>query len=70
MNKAEKENAVPVWNRALLTLEEAGAYTGIGVHKLRNMCDQEGCKFVIWVGAKRMIKRKQLDEFLDNSYSL
>ena len=70
MNKAEKDNAVPVRNRALMTLEEAAAYTGIGTNKLRALCSQEGCNFVLWVGAKRMIKRKQLDEFLENSYSL
>ncbi len=35
MNREEKNNLVPVWERATITLEEAAAYTGIGVRKLR-----------------------------------
>lgn len=33
MNREEKNNLVPVWERATITLEEAAAYTGIGVRK-------------------------------------
>lgn len=43
MTKEEKANAVPVWEKAMLTLEEAAAYTGIGVNKLRTMSDTPGC---------------------------
>ena len=31
MNREEKNNLVPVWERPTITLEEAAAYTGIGV---------------------------------------
>ena len=43
MNKSEKREAVPVWERSMLTLEEAAAYTGIGVRKLRQMTDSPTC---------------------------
>ena len=33
MNREEKNNLVPVWERATITLEEAAAYTGIGVRR-------------------------------------
>lgn len=61
---------VPIWERAALTLEEASAYSGIGKHKLRELSNDEDCLFVLWVGSKRLIKRKQLDQFLDKAYSL
>ena len=70
MNRSEKERMVPVWERATITLEEAAAYTGIGVHKLRQMTDSPECDYVIWVGTRRMIKRKKLDAFLEQSYSI
>ena len=70
MNKSEKREAVPVWERSMLTLEEAAAYTGIGVRKLRQMTDSPICDYVIWVGTRRMIKRRKLDEFLENAYSV
>ena len=70
MNKSEKRELVPVWERPLLTLEEAAAYTGIGVCKLRNMTNNPTCEYVVWVGGRRMIKRKKIDEFLDQAYSV
>ncbi len=70
MNKSEKRELVPVWERPLLTLEEAAAYTGIGVCKLRNMTNSPSCDYVVWVGGRRMIKRKKIDEFLDQAYSV
>jgi hypothetical protein len=30
----------------------------------------ENCSFVLWVGSKRLIKRRLLDQFLDNMYSI
>ena len=61
---------IPVWEKANLTLEEAAAYFGIGVNKLRELSDKDGCKFVLWVGNKRLIKRKTLEAFLPNAYSI
>lgn len=61
---------VPIWERSNLTLEEAAAYFGIGINRLREMTNDENCKFVLWIGNKRMNKRKALEKFLDESYSI
>ena len=61
---------VPVWEKSNLTLEEAAAYSGIGVHKLRELSDKEDCEFVLWVGTKRLLKRRKLDEYIERSYSI
>ncbi len=61
---------VPVWEKANLTLEEAAAYSGIGIHKLRELSDKEDCEFVLWIGTKRLLKRKKLDEYIERSYSI
>ena len=39
---------IPVWEKANLSLEEAAAYFGIGVNKLRDMTNDENCPFVLW----------------------
>lgn len=70
MNKQEKDRAVPIWERANLTLIEAAAYTGVGIDKLRELSDDESCDFVLWVGTKRLLKRKKLEEFLEKSFSI
>lgn len=63
-------NEVPIWEKSNLTLEEAAAYSGIGINRLRRLSDDEKCSFVLWVGAKRLIKRKKLDEYTERMYSL
>ena len=61
---------VPIWQKSNLTLEEAAAYSGIGINKLRLMTDSDECKFVLWNGTKRLIKRRKLDEHLDTAFSI
>lgn len=70
MNKEEKLKAVPIWERTTLTLEEAAAYTGIGICKLRDMSNEPGCDYVIWVGGRRMLKRKKLEAFIERALSV
>ena len=61
---------VPIWEKSNLTLEEAAAYSGIGINKLRKLSDSESCPFVLWIGSKRLIKRKKLDEYVERMYSI
>lgn len=61
---------IPIWEKSNLTLEEAAAYSGIGINKLRSLADEKGCPFVLWNGSKRLIKRKLLDSYLEKTYSI
>ena len=61
---------VPPWEKSNLTLEEAAAYSGIGITKLRKLTNDDNCEFVLWVGTKRLIKRKKLDEYLEKHFSI
>lgn len=61
---------IPFWEKSNLTLEEAAAYSGIGVNKLRELTNEEGCEFVLWVGSKRLIKKQKFNEFIEKSYSI
>ena len=70
MTNDEKELEIPVWLKANLTVEEAAAYTGIGMNKLRELSDYDSCYFLLWIVRKRLLKRKKLEEFLENSFSL
>lgn len=65
-----KKLDVPIWHKSNLTLEEASAYSGIGVNKLREMTDEKGCRYVLFVGRKRLIKRQLLDEHINKLYSI
>ena len=61
---------IPFWLKSNLSLEEAAAYSGIGVNKLRELTNDEQCKFVLWVGNKRLIKRSLFDKFIEQAYSI
>ena len=67
---SKKRIKVPIWLKSNLTLEEAAAYSGIGINKLRELSNNENCKFVLWIGSKRLIKRRLLDEFIDSMFSI
>jgi len=61
---------VPTWEKVNLTLEEAASYFGIGVNKLRELTSGDDCKCVLWVGNKRLIKRRPMEEYLLRQYSI
>ena len=65
-----KSRQVPIWEKSNLTLEEAAAYSGIGINKLREITNEDKCKFVLWVGNKRLIKRRLFDCFIEQAYSI
>ena len=61
---------IPIWEKSNLTLEEAAAYSGIGINKLRQLTDDDNCEFVLWIGTKRLIKTRKFDEYIEKLYSL
>lgn len=60
----------PVWQKENLTLEEAAAYFGVGVCKLRELTDGDDSKLVLWVGNKRLIKRRAMETYLAHAFSI
>jgi hypothetical protein len=70
MKKEEKLQLVPVWEKALLTVEEATAYFGIGINKLKELSNDPNSNIALWVGRKCLLKRKALEEYLENLYSI
>lgn len=61
---------VPIWEKANLTFEEAAAYFGIGINKLRDLTSSDTCPFVLWVGTKRLIKRRMFEKYLETAFSV
>lgn len=61
---------IPISEKINLTVEEAAAYYNIGENKLREITDEPNCQFVLFVGRKRLIKRKQFERYLNKIYSI
>ena len=53
-----------------LTVEEAAEYSNIGINKLYELTNEPSCPFVLWVGKKRVIKRKEFEKFIDKAIEI
>ena len=62
-----KGKMVPIWEKYMLTVDEAVQYFGIGEKKIRMLIsentDTDYC-FTVQVGNKSMINRHKFEEFL------
>lgn len=55
----------------MLTVREAAEYFGIGEHKLRDLLDKNPEKNLsVWNGNRQLIRRKRLEEYLDDCDSI
>ena len=65
------EKTVPIWEKCNLTVREAAEYSNIGINKLEEMLRNPSCPFVLHVGVgKRLIKRKQFEQYIDKRDAL
>ena len=60
LNKDE----IPVWKKVTITKEEAASYSHIGLNKLEELLKVPNCSFVFYVGKKKLIKRKEFEDFI------
>lgn len=59
-------NDVPIWQKYLLTIEEASKYFRIGENKLRKLAEENlNASWVIMNGNRIQIKRKQFEKIID-----
>lgn len=62
----EQPNQVPIHLKMNLTIKEAAAYSNIGINKIESMLRSPNCPFVLYVGTKKLVKRKEFEEFIKN----
>ena len=63
-----REYDVPLWEVENLTLEQASVLYNIGINRIRELTNKPDCNFVLWVGNKRLIKRRQFSDYLTRMY--
>lgn len=56
---------IPIWQKINLTIEEAAEYSNIGLNKLREIADEPCCPFVLHIGRRKIIKRKEFERYLE-----
>ena len=60
---AETER-VPIHLKMNLTIKEAAEYSNIGINKIDSMLRSPNCPFVLFVGTKKLVKRKEFEDHI------
>ena len=57
---------VPIHLKTTLTIREAAEYSNIGINKIDSLLRAPNCPFVLFVGSKKLVKRKEFEQFISN----
>ena len=66
MNTNNQEIYVPIPQKMTLSIREAAEYSNIGINKIDQMLRAPNCPFVLFVGTKKLVKRKEFEKFIEN----
>ena len=61
---------VPIGEKVMLTKEEAAEYSHVGINKLEELLKIPNCPFVLYVGKKKLIKRREFEAFLTENVEI
>ena len=60
------DEKVPIHLKMALTIKEAAEYSNIGINKIDHMLKQPNCPFVLFIGTRKLVKRREFEEFIHN----
>lgn len=55
---------VPIYQKMTLTIREAAEYSNIGINKIDALLKQPNCPFVLYVGTRKLVKRKEFEAYI------
>lgn len=61
---SSESQKIPTNLKLALTIREAAEYSNIGINKIESMLRTPNCPFVLYVGTKKLVKRKEFEDFL------
>ena len=64
---SEAKNTVPIHFKVTLSIKEANQLTGSGINSIEDRLRKPNCPFVLFVGTKKMIKRKEFGECISRT---
>mgnify|MGYP004664117047 FL=1 len=70
MNQNQQTMPLSIDRKVLLSIREAAEYSNIGINKIDEMLKQPNCPFVLYVGTKKLVKRRAFEEFIENRVAI
>ena len=58
---------VPIHLKVTLTVKEAAEYSNIGLNKIDSLLRTPRCPFVLFVGTKKLVKRREFEQFISTA---
>ena len=69
-NQNQQTASLPIDRKMLLSIREAAEYSNIGINKIDEMLKQPNCPFVLYVGTKKLVKRKAFEENIEGKVAI
>lgn len=58
------DEKVPIYKKVTLTIKEAAEYSNIGINRIELMLKKPNCPFVLFVGTRKLVKRREFEEYI------
>ncbi len=65
-----QKQMVPIHLKVALTVKEAAAYSNIGINKIEKMLREPDCTFVLHVGGKKLVKRREFEQYIEDNFMI
>lgn len=65
-----EKKEIPIYEKYALTIEEAAIYSNIGQNKINELLKEPRCTFVLFVGRKKLVKRKAFEDFISKQVEI
>ena len=63
-------SSVPIENKIILTIPEAAEISNIGQNRINKLLKAPHCPFVLYVGNKKLVKRKEFEKFPSDRFEI
>lgn len=62
--------SIPLNLKLTMTVKEAAEYSNIGINRIDRMLRSPNGPFVLYVGTKKLVKRKEFEQFISNKLTI
>ena len=69
-NLEQQAMLLPIDRKMLLSIREAAEYSNIGINKIDELLKQPNCPFVLFVGTKKLVKRKAFEAYSEGKVAI
>ena len=62
--------SIPLNLKLTMTVKGAAEYSNIGINRIDRMLRSPNCPFVLYVGTKKLVKRKEFEQIISNKLTI